>query len=547
MSRIATRIGRQLSLAQKKWLTGFAIVMTAGCGTQDNALDPDEANGQAMDAGPPGSGAGGGSQIPVPGSSSSVDSSDAGAPVASSCYPFDPPSTSALRASAKKAFAFYYPPFPISLDNKAPSSDFWQTHWLDPNGGKGEYTQYGGYTRDRPIPRPPRPESNWRQLDFQREVKNAIAMGLDGFIYEYPDHVSSDVRQNQLSTMLAAAQAQDPGFRIMLSPDFPTGASATTDGLVTTISAVASHPSVYRLTDGSIVLASFYPERQPTTFWETLRTRLAANNIKVVFVPLFLSWSGSGKEDWNNTLHGYSSWGVRTVSSTNSYVTASTTAHSRGRIWMSPVAFEDVRFKDDDGGGMMRFWEASNSGLFRASFDKAIQGNADWISLTTWNDYTESWLSPSRERGYAAVDLGAYYVTWFKTGSAPAIVRDALYYFHRSQRSDAPYDTSKQTAGPIHLQGAGPVSDQVELLAFLKQPGRLVITQGSDVQVKDVSAAGMVSFKVPIVPGSTPVFELQRSGQTVQQVQSATPIQTAMVYQDMMYHGGGGLSCARPD
>jgi hypothetical protein len=111
-------------------------------------------------------------------------------------------------------------------------------------------------------------------------------------------------------------------------------------------------------------------------------------------------------------------------------------------------------------------------------------------------------------------------------------------------KSDAPYDTTKQTAGAIQAQR--PTTDQVELLAFLKAPGTLVITQGTDVQTKDVSAAGVVSFSVPIVPGTTPAFELQRDGHRVQRIQSATPIQERMVYQDMMYHAGGGLSCARP-
>jgi Glycosyl hydrolase family 71 len=145
----------------------------------------------------------------------------------------------------------------------------------------------------------------------------------------------------------------------------------------------------------------------------------------------------------------------------------------------------------------------------------------------------------------SVVDVSAYYVTWFKTGAAPPIVRDAMYYFHRRQKSDAPYDTSKQTAGAIQVKGAA-VSDQVELLAFLTGPSTLAITQGTNVQTKEVTAAGVTSFKVPVVPGTTPVFELSRGGTVQQRIVSATPIQTQMVYQDMMNHGGGGLTCTRP-
>ena len=208
---------------------------------------------------------------------------------------------------------------------------------------------------------------------------------------------------------------------------------------------------------------------------------------------------------------------------------------------MSPVAFEDVRHKADS----RKYWEAENTVAFRSHFEKAMEGDADWIALLTLTDYTESWMTASKERGWAIMDLVAYYTTWFKTGQPPTIVRDALYYDHRRQRTDAPHDTTLQTAPAMHLQGGTANVNKVELIAFLKAPGRLVIKQGSDVQTMDITTAGMTSFRVEMVPGTTPTFELQRNGQTVQSLQSATPIQTSVVYQDLMYHAGGGLSCQR--
>jgi hypothetical protein len=520
------------------------LLLAAGCSTNASSSSETPGPDGAGEGGTGGSGADGGNPEDGGGGTSPGAGTE---PATAGCYPFDQPSLTTLRGSARKAFAFYYPPFPISIDNKDPAVDTWAKNWLDPNGSGGVYAPFGGYVRDRPLSRPVRPEANWKQLDFQREVKYAIAAGLDGFVYEHPDHVSSDARQNQLTTMLAAAQAVDPAFRILLSPDFSTTAGASTDDLFTTLSAVAKHPSVFKLPDGRIVLSSYNPERQPISFWTTLRDRMAAAGTPVAFVPIFGSWNGTGLTEWNDLVHGYSSWGGRTVSSAETQRKCSVEVHSRGRIWMSPVALEDVRFKNNENAaGIMRYWEAQNSAAFRAQFEKAIEGNAEWVSLTTWNDYTESWMSPSRERGFAVVDLAAYYVTWHKTGQKPAIVRDALYYFHRKQRTDATYDASKQTAGAIQVQG-GPASDQVELLAFLKEPGRLVITQGTNVQTRDVTTAGMTSFTVPIVAGTTPVFELQRAGKSVQRIESAFPIATQMVYQDMMYKAGGGLTCVRPN
>ncbi|WP_163998966.1 endo-1,3-alpha-glucanase family glycosylhydrolase [Pyxidicoccus caerfyrddinensis] len=464
----------------------------------------------------------------------------------SSCYPFDLPATSVLRASPKKVFGFYYPIFPISIENADPASDHWLS-WLTPEARNGEYASIGGLMRDRPLPRAPWADSAWRQRDFEVEVRRAIAAGLDGFIYEHPYRVSSDTRNNQLPTMLAAAAAVDPDFRIVLSPDFPTEASGTTDGLVTTIAGVANHPSVYRL-DGSIVLASFSPERKPLSFWATLRDRLAAQGISITYWPL-LPYTGDTTKyaDWNDLVAGYSTWGERTAASAENMRRWSVEAHRRGKYWMSPVAFEDVRHKLTDSVDSSRvYWEAQNSLAFRSQFEKAIEGDADWVTLLTLTDYTESWMTASRERGYVIMDWIAYYTTWFKLGRRPTILRDALYYTHREHRTDAPYDTSRQTARAMRLRGGTPASNQVELLAFLKEPGQLVITQGSDVRTLDVTSAGVTAFPVPMVPGTTPVFDLRRNGQSVQRIQSATPILGQVVYQDMMYHAGGGRSCTRP-
>ncbi|MFP2929904.1 endo-1,3-alpha-glucanase family glycosylhydrolase [Pyxidicoccus sp. 3LG] len=464
-----------------------------------------------------------------------------------SCYPFDMPSVSTLRASPKKVFGFYYPVFPISIENAPPDRDFW-TSWLTPEARNGEYASIGGLMRDRPLPRPPWADSAWRQRDFETEVRRAIAAGLDGFIYEHPSHVSSNQAQNQLKTMLAAAAVVDPQFHIVLSPDFPTEASGTTDGLVTTLAGVASHPSVFRL-DGKIVLASFNPDRKPLSFWTTLRDRLAAQGIHVTYWPL-LAYTGDTTKyaDWNDLVVGYSTWGDRTAPAAETMRRWSVEAHRRGRYWMSPVAFEDVRNKLTDSVNSSRvYWEPQNSLMFRAHFEKAIEGNADWVSLLTLTDYNESWMTASKERGYVIMDLVAYYTTWFKLGQRPAIVRDALYYNHRAHRTDAPYDATLQTARPMRLRGGVAASNQVELLAFLKEPGRLVITQGSNVRTLDVATAGVTSFQVPMVPDTTPVFELQRNGQTVQRLQSATPIRSQVVYQDLMHHAGGGLTCTRPN
>lgn len=457
---------------------------------------------------------------------------------ACTALPFNKPSAATEQSYAKKVFAYYFPPFPLSVDNKNPTSDSY-SHWFESYN-----SQNGAYDlRDRPLSPAPQTASNWKEADFEIEVRQAEAAGLDGFIWEY--HDSSDARWNELPDMLAAAHAVDPGFRIMLSPDFPTTAGATTDSVYNDVMVVKNNAAIYKNSAGDIVLAPFYPERQPATWWTDLISRLSSAGVKATLNPIFLSWAQGQYPEWNtSSLTGYSQWGTRTDSGITGLTTDTKQAHNLGKLWMQPIAFEDTRSYDG------RYWEASNSSLLRDSFTSAIQNGADSIAMITWNDYTESWMEPSQERGHTILNVSAYYIDWFKTGTAPAITNDALYWFHRSQPTTAPFSSQPigRSGQPVtmNIANGDPAANQVELLAFLKTPGTLVIKQDSNVQT-EAAPAGVVSFKVPLVAGTTPVFELQRGGVTTLTKTSDTPIRSSVAYQDMMYHAGGGTAnqCAQ--
>ena len=111
-------------------------------------------------------------------------------------------------------------------------------------------------------------------------------------------------------------------------------------------------------------------------------------------------------------------------------------------------------------------------------------------------------------------------------------MRDVLYYFHRIQATDAPYNSTEQTY-PFGAMGGEMPRNNIELLAFLAESGTLEIEVGAS--VKDTSvAAGIHSFTVPILPGK-PVFRLKRGGQTVIEVQSRFEIKISVEIQDFLY------------
>ena len=171
-------------------------------------------------------------------------------------FPFDMPSKETLQASAKKVFAHYMPGTTIiSIDNREAHEDYWQHHYLSPDGEGGQYAQFGGFVRNRPLPRPPRPESNWKELDFEVEVRNAIAIGLDGFAVDLLGTWNTSVLHTNM--LLDAAQRVDPGgFKILLMPDMAVFRE-NFSSLAPYIKQLSAHPAVLRTDDGRLIVAPY--------------------------------------------------------------------------------------------------------------------------------------------------------------------------------------------------------------------------------------------------------------------------------------------------
>lgn len=447
------------------------------------------------------------------------------------CFPFERPGRARLKGGRKRAFAYYLPQFPVSFDNVEPGADHWQER-LSPAGSAS-----GGEVRDRPLPRPPRDEDEWQARDAELEIRQALAAGLDGWVMALPSR--DDPEFERLEVMLDAAARIAPDFRIVLSPRAPESPQVDATGIVAALSAVLEHPALLKTEEDEIVLAPYRPEIRLQSFWDGIRQSLG---VPSVFVNIFLTYRGGEHQEFAGLSFAFSSWGARTVADTAFYSTASSAAHALGKLWVQPAALEDVRFRRE-----MSYWEAENTELLRASLKHAIQDDADWLLLAAWNDYRSSWLAPSQARGYAPLDLVAYYLAWFKTGEAPRVTRDAIYYSHRSHRVGAPFDETAQTAGGIQRAG-GPASlDQVELLALLTEPATLRIRQGDHEATLDAKTAGLAVLQAPLEIGPPPSFELERDGEIVQRMVSDTAVRESVTYQDFIYHSGGGLDCTRPE
>lgn len=156
------------------------------------------------------------------------------------------------------------------------------------------------------------------------------------------------------------------------------------------------------------------------------------------------------------------------------------------------------------------------------------------MQLTTWNDFSEgTQFAPSLHNGYAFLDISSYYLTRFKTGSWPAIVRDTVYLTSRVQPVNAVPAQGVESKLMKPRAGTASPRDDVEILAFLTAPATVNVTVGGNRSGHD-AAAGVQTVLVPLATGSSSA-EVVRNGQTVTAVASASPVSSQVAVQDLQY------------
>ncbi|MFG2997881.1 glycoside hydrolase family 71 protein [Streptomyces sp. NPDC048340] len=525
-----------------------AFLLVGVCAATGIAWDPfTAANGQARSAGTgprigepwsagPGPGASG-SASPVPGESRSGEQTgetapkagpDTGAARPEGALPFDMPQPAALRsgnAGKKLVFAHYFTPYPLSLDNASADADYYTRNYLNPGGENGKHARYGGLLRDRPLPVPPK-SGAWELANLQQEVRTARAAGLDGFTL---DMLSlSGQNRDRANLLMEAARSVDPAFRIMLMPDMTSLKTDDPAVLADAVAELGKAPAAHRLADGRLVVSPFKAEQQKPDWWSRVMDVLQSRHgIRTALVPLFLEF------DANNAAfapisYGFSEWGSRSYVGQEGAAADVRRTHGMGKIWMQPVSVQDARPNQ----GI--YDEAGNTATLRTTWTRAIEDGADWVQLTTWNDYSEgSQFAPSLHNGHAYLDLSSYYLTKFKTGAWPKIVRDTVYLTARTQFAGAG-PTGGQSLVMALRRGSAPARDKVEVLSFLTGPASVRTAVGSAKGTYE-APAGLHSELLPLGPGTSSATVL-RDGKPGAGVELPYPVDRTVEVQDLQYH-----------
>lgn len=411
--------------------------------------------------------------------------------------PVDIPAT-----SSRKAFAHYVSWSPISYDNLdgtggqvianvGVGQDLIGTQFLNPNGDNGSHAAYGGYWRDRPLGRKPL-AGDWKAQDLTTEVRQAKSVGLDGFTVDIADSVG----QLQVCQNLANTAASEGSFGIIPMIDMSGGdyPGMTNAQVVSNLLNLMRSPGIFKLSDGRVVLSSFEAEAKTAAWWQQTLSSFASNGVNVAFVPCFLSGDPSILAGYASVCYGFGYWGPRTPTNVSSAM--ANQAHSLGRIWMQPIAYQDNRPHN----GL--FAESGNGETCRALWNVAINSGSEWVQWCTWNDHAETTGNqPSLMHGWNILDSHAYQLAQWKTGAQPTVIRDAIYVSHRIQPWQARPTYPETELMAVWSGQSEPARDLVEVVVFATAPDTLTIRVGSTTTTKSVPA-GMSVWQVPLATGT---------------------------------------------
>jgi hypothetical protein len=427
---------------------------------------------------------------------------------------------------------------------------------------------------------------------YEREIRQAQAIGIDGFALNAGGWFKEPRYIKRASEMFEAAYRLNSNFKLMFSADMCCSNGA--DDVEDMIRRFASSPrysSLYYKRDGKFLLTTFAGTKQGPQFWRQLRNDLeqgtnpshrdAPDALSYVSgiassrpVPIFLVaaffWGGelpqkadivTGLTDYAPMLDGAFYWGIAGVpslghppdqiASSDSYASV---LHHAGKLYMAPTCFQFW------GANAGRYYEYSGySGMRKMWMDAITVSHPEAVEIVTWNDFIEgTYVSPiddpasypgANDLGASAAppstlhyfhthrgatELLAYFIEWYKTGRQPVTQKDSVYWAYRT------------VVGNLdnRIKLFGDVQDAIYITANLTAPAVLKVSMGTDSKTLQLPA-GWTDVQVPLVPGYTPAFELLRHSATVARASGADAITTDAHYPDL-YYSTGSIGLTKP-
>ena len=333
------------------------------------------------------------------------------------------------------------------------------------------------------------PTQQKKIASYEREIRQAQAMGIDGFALNAGGWFREPYYIRYTAQMFEAAYRLHSGFKLMFSADMCCGNQMEdVEDMMRRYAGNPRYQNIYFQRDGKFVLTTFSGEKLGPATWVTMRLDLlrgtnpsskvlpevlepagaAPSNapLRTFFMPAFF-WGGetpikadiqAGLAEWASAIDGAFYWGIAGVPGgpsldiEKSSLAYAQTLHAAGKLYMAPVCAQFW------GSNANRYYEYSGATGMRRLWQAALEGSAEWVEIITWNDFIEgSYISPiddpnlysnanhidashipSDTTNYfhthaGMSDLVKYFIRSYKDGVPPVITKDRVFYFYRTQ------------------------------------------------------------------------------------------------------------------
>lgn len=367
--------------------------------------------------------------------------------------------------------------------------------------------------------------------DYQKEIQDAQAAGIDGFALNCGGWSLREPHYKKRTQMIyQAAQELGTGFKLIMSVDFASG--LTDEEFVDIVETVRSHPNQF-LYKGKPVLSTFGGSRHQT---EVLRKAFGDS---VVYLPFYYPMPAAEMPNKKQVdqvfdahgkdLDGFFHFGAAGTwqQMVNSNRLLAEKWHSEGKLFMAGISpfYRGYR-------GNYRVFDYRGFEGVAAQWEGAIADNADFVEMVTWNDWGEcSYFAPLPGQApscrlyngnwgaltshAAYLKASRYYIAWYKTGRKPTIAKDALFYFHRLNPKTVPANKNLKAdqvelALPAH---SGKLTDELFVTVFAKSAGTLTVFSGKT-EKRFAVEAGINHVSLQFEAGEQR-FLLERHGKTL--------------------------------
>ena len=226
-----------------------------------------------------------------------------------------------------------------------------------------------------------------------RQIDQAQSAGIDGFVVSYLD---DDIIVGNIKRMLEVAQ--EKGFWIAVylesTPD-PTDRSVhpeqVTEWISLAIREFGSHPAYMQL-NGKPLVVVYNSAAAPIETWQGILSNVEDRGLQASYIGMSYNLDDLSLFDG---LHQYAILDYADLP--NVYQSVSSGIHyyslfdegNLQKIFAATVqvGFDDCPYHPPETDLLV---ERNNGDYFRYTFDAAIQSEADWIFITSWNEYGET-------------------------------------------------------------------------------------------------------------------------------------------------------------